>query len=70
MNDRLPGTTYDNPVWYRKYRIYISDYSGLGMDYTFVHDDYDGAPNAGDHRCGFAESIEACKAVIDEIEDD
>ncbi len=32
--------------------------------WEFVHDDYDGAPDSGDHRCGQAATVEDC---IDEI---
>lgn len=66
MSDRIPGSSYDNPVWYRGYRIYI----GMFMPYDFAHDDYDGAPDAGDNRCGYGSSIEACKAEIDDIEEE
>ena len=60
MNDRIPGTTWDNPIWYRdKWRIYI----GYWTAYEYVHDDYDGDE---DNRCGYGESVEACKAEIDE----
>lgn len=63
MNDRIPGTTWDNPIWYRdKWRIYISDWN----NYEYVHDDYDGAEDSHDNRCGHGESVEACKAEIDE----
>ena len=65
MNDRIPGTTYDNPIWYRdKWRIYAS-WSNF-VNYEYVHDDYDGAEDSHDNRCGYGESIEACKAEIDE----
>ena len=67
MNDRLPGVCWDNPIWYRdKWRIYIGDY----MPYEFVHDDYDGAPDANDNRCGHANSVEDAKAQIDDMEED
>jgi len=36
-------------------------------DWDFVHEDYDGP---GDPRCGCAESAEACKLMIDELEED
>ncbi len=38
-------------------------------DFDFWHDDYDGAPDGNDPRCGTAESVEACKTAIDEIEE-
>lgn len=67
MNDRLPGSCWSNPIWHReKWRIYLSDFAGCNMQYTYCHDDYDGAPDANDGRCGYAASIEACKVEIDE----
>lgn len=72
MSDRLPGTTYDNPVWHRnKWRIYLSDsIAPASMRYEYVHDDYDGAPDANDSRCGHEASIDACKQAIDDTYDD
>jgi hypothetical protein len=69
MNDRLPGTTWDNPIWYGRWRIYISDMEMRGFEWAFAHDDYDGAPDAGDSRCGHAGSVAACKAEIDDRTD-
>jgi hypothetical protein len=39
-------------------------------DYDWWHDDFDGAPDAGDNRCGTAGSMEACIVEIHEWEDD
>jgi hypothetical protein len=40
-------------------------------DYDFAHEDYDGAPDSGDHRCGNAASVEEAREMIDEqIEDE
>lgn len=55
---------------YRGYRIYrdpppIPD---RNHDWHFVHEDYDGAPDAIDNRAGSAASIDACQAEIDEME--
>ena len=36
------------------------------VNYEYVHDDYDGAEDSHDNRCGYGESVEACKAEIDE----
>jgi hypothetical protein len=38
-------------------------------DWQFWHDDYDGAPDANDNRCGAAASLEEAKMEIDFIED-
>lgn len=41
------------------------------FDWSYQSDDFDGAPDAGDNRCGHAESLEACKREIDaRIEED
>ncbi len=71
MNDRLPGTTWDNPIWYLSYRIYIDDRAGTSrMGYAFAHDNYDPTPlhsgdGPSDHRCGWAATIDEAKAEID-----
>ncbi len=44
--------------------IPIRDY-----DWDFAHEDYDGAEDSPDCRCGAAASVEDAKAHIDEIED-
>lgn len=67
MNDRLPGTTYFNPIWYGKWRIYISD-NPCQQSYDYVHTDFDGAPDANDGRYGHARTVEEAKAEIDEYE--
>ena len=36
------------------------------FDWSYVHDDIDGAPDGNDTRCGCAESPEACIAAIEE----
>lgn len=70
MNDRLPGSSWDNPIWYRQYRIYLSDlYETHGYQYDFAHDSYDGAEDAGDNRHGQAHTVEEAKITIDELED-
>lgn len=68
MNDRLPGTTWGNPIWHGKWRIYLSDCDHPQFQYAYCHDDYDGAPDANDNRCGHASSVEKAKEQIDECE--
>lgn len=69
MNDRIPGSSYDNPIWYRKYRIYLTTHSRLsGYEYEFCHDDYDGAEDANDKRFGLATSIDDAQEKIRELE--
>lgn len=65
MSDRLPGSSYHNPVWYGKWRIYVAE-AECPFGVEFVHDDYDGAPDAGDGRYGHAVNVEEAKRLIDE----
>ena len=70
MNNHMIGSSYNNPVWYGKWRIYLSSYGAMeaGYEYVFKHDDYDGAEDAGDNRYGFAKSVEDAKEKIREME--
>lgn len=75
MSDRLPGTSYDNPIWYRGYRIHLGPGYTRDSQWQFVHDDYDGAPNnpgdgPADHRAGLCETEQDCRNEIDELEDE
>jgi hypothetical protein len=63
MNDRIPGSCWSNSIWFGKWRIYISG-SECSYNYSFTHDDYDGAEDALDDRHGCANTIEECKAEI------
>lgn len=59
-------------IVYGKWRIY-HDPTPLPVrqfDWAFVHDDFDGAPDANDNRCGRAASPDECFAAIREIEDE
>lgn len=50
-------------VFYRNFWIGIASVSySSQFDYWWQHEDFDGE---GDSRCGYAASIEACKAEID-----
>lgn len=71
MNDRLPGSSWDNPIWHRKWRIYVGEPQyGRQFNYAYTHDDYDGAPDAHDGRYGHAASVEEARDLIDEYEED
>jgi hypothetical protein len=59
--------TYENPVWYKDYRIYESDCGPRIARFSFVHKDYDGDD---DKRCGYGFTVSDCKNEIDEITDD
>lgn len=58
--------TWMEPVWYRGFRIYYDRTPVAGNDWHYVHDDYDGADDAGDNRAGSEATLEACKTEIDE----
>lgn len=63
MSDRIPGSSWTNPIIYRDvWRIIVGDFIG----YDYIHTDYDGAPDSNDNRGGNCPTIEACKAEIDE----
>jgi hypothetical protein len=71
--ERVPSgpLSFSNPHRYRGYRIYPSDYVPMkGTEFSFTHEDYDGAEDANDNRGGHAGSIEDAKAQIDELEDE
>lgn len=68
MNDRLPGTPWSNPIWYGRWRIYLGE-GWPGCEWAYSHDDYDGACDAGDSRCGHCVSIAVAKVEIDEMTD-
>lgn len=57
------------PILHRGWRIHLSDLVGThGYKYEYAHDDYDGADDANDHRCGHANTVEEAKAEIDHHE--
>lgn len=60
--------THENPVRYKDYRIYdVGTYPG--HRYAFVHQDYDGAPDAKDNRHGEGTMVD-CIIQINQIEDE
>jgi hypothetical protein len=63
-----------NPItFYRGYVIEPADPPPIpgwrNFVWSYAHENYDGAPDANDPRCGRAASLDACKAEIDWIED-
>lgn len=57
------------------YRNYLITDDGYINRWSYVHNDYDGAPlesggPPADHRCGEAKTLDAVKEEIDEMEDD
>lgn len=63
MSDRIPGTSYDNPIRYRGYRVFLGDSGPWSTNWHFVHEDYDGPE---DNRCGVCRTVIECRAEIDE----
>jgi hypothetical protein len=58
---------------YRQYEITLDPKpvpSHIAGDYSFVHMDYDGAPDSNDGRCGTAQTVEEAKQLIDELEEE
>jgi hypothetical protein len=73
MSDRLPGSSWSNPIRHGEWKIYLNDYVGPGdhiVAWAYVHDDFDGAEDANDNRYGYAATVEACKTQIDDHEDE
>lgn len=57
--------TYENALHYRGYLIY-----NTGTRYSYVHKEYDGAPDAYDSRLGLAGTIQQCVIEINrQLED-
>lgn len=58
-----------------EYRGYLIEYWAKpipcrAMDWGYAHEDFDGAPDSGDNRWGYAPSLEEAKAAIDEQVED
>jgi hypothetical protein len=62
----------DEAVTYRGYRIHYDPppIPDRRFDWHFAHENFDGAPDAGDHRHGDAASLEEAKAEIDDMIED
>lgn len=60
------------PIKYKNYTIsyWAKPIPDRSHDYDFMHDDFDGADDANDTRCGCGSSIDDCKRQIDEMEED
>lgn len=52
---------------YGPWLIYYDPKPGPGpVHWSYVHDDYDGAPDANDNRCGVGADFASCLAAIKE----
>lgn len=65
MSDRIPGSSWSNPIWHGKWRIYSADCGPTPFNYAYVHDDCDGE---GDPRQGHTRTIDEAKTEIDDRE--
>ena len=65
MEEAKAGSSWSSPIWYGRWRIYQA---ALG-NWLFSHDDFDGAEDANDMRCGYEHTVEECKAEIDAWEE-
>jgi hypothetical protein len=68
MNDRIPGSSPYNPIKYRGWEISLTQ-NPYQDGYDYAHESFDGAPDSGDDRCGFARTVAEAKTEIDEYED-
>lgn len=57
--------SYENPITYQGMLIYSYNVA-KGLTWSWVAEDYDGAPDANDHRHGHGKSIEDCIHQINE----
>ena len=69
MNEEQQMT---DQLTYRGYHIrQVASESPLYPDaWVFEHEDYDGAPDAGDHRCATAPTLGAARQEIDRLYDE
>lgn len=59
--------SYVRYVVYRDFEISPSSVSySPETDWSWVHKDFDGAPDGNDNRYGYGSSIEDCKTQIDD----
>lgn len=72
MTHPVPALVSPGTYSYRGYLITYDPFhlGGFGSPYSYVHEDYDGAPDSGDRRCGSAVSVEDAVTEIDDLEDD
>lgn len=61
------GSSWENPIWFGKWRIYRNRDAMFNRKWSFVHDDFDGAEDAEDNRCGCAVSPAECARAIEEL---
>ena len=56
---------------YRNWTISPADPDDWGANFSFVADDFDGAPDSGTRtRCGSGKTLDECLDAIDTIDDD
>lgn len=57
-------------VDYGDWHIYYEPVPGPGNAWHYYHDDYDGAPDGNDHRCGTCNTFVECIIEINEEHED
>lgn len=57
----------DQRTTYRNYHIRYDPppVPSRAFDWSWHHDDYDGAPDSNDNRCGHSRTLNEAKAAID-----
>jgi hypothetical protein len=71
FHDEICATADGYDQTYRGYRIYPACFSPAPQfDWEFHHEDYDGAPDSNDNRCGRGASAADCIDQINDLEDD
>jgi hypothetical protein len=71
MSEREVKPYGPHDMVYREFHIgrSLTSYTPA-TDWCYVHDDYDGAPDSNDKRCGYGHSIRDCQNEIDAWWDD
>lgn len=64
MSDRIPGSSPFNPIKVGSWNINLGPGLDPICDFEFWHDDFDGAPDANDKRCGYGPSEQNCREQI------
>lgn len=64
MSDRLPGSSYYNPIWHRGWRIWSCFDVFERQAFAYAHEDAD-LEDDTDRRHGEAQTIHQARAEID-----
>lgn len=64
MSDRLPGSSYDNPIWHRGFRIWSASDDRDRHIFIWCHEEAELA-DLYDRRHGDAPTVHEARAAID-----